>query len=106
MDMCHEIYVCHKVTVTNARDLCLLPEMVRKLKKNGAVSKIVELCFFFFISGVGLLGTAATTALLYLPRMIGNGDCGGIGGIKISRGTRSTRSKPAPCATLSNTDPT
>jgi hypothetical protein len=30
------------------------------------------------------------------PRMIGDGDCGEIGGLKISRGNRSTRKKPAP----------
>jgi hypothetical protein len=31
------------------------------------------------------LGTAATTCLLYQPRMIGDGDCGEIGGMKIGR---------------------
>jgi hypothetical protein len=45
----------------------------------------------------GTLGTAATTGLLYQPRMLG-GDCdlGEIGGMKIGRGNRSTRRKPAP----------
>jgi hypothetical protein len=28
--------------------------------------------------------------------MIGEGDCGAIGGMKIGRGNRSTRRKPAP----------
>jgi hypothetical protein len=42
------------------------------------------------------LGTAATTGLLYQPRIIGDGDCGEIGGMKIGRGNRSTRRKPAP----------
>jgi hypothetical protein len=42
------------------------------------------------------LGTAATTGLLYQPRMTGEGDCGKIGGMKIGRGNRSTRRKPAP----------
>jgi hypothetical protein len=28
--------------------------------------------------------------------MIGEGDCGAIGGMKIGRGTRGTRRKPAP----------
>jgi hypothetical protein len=28
------------------------------------------------------LGTASTTGLLYQPRMIGDGDCGEIGGMK------------------------
>jgi hypothetical protein len=42
------------------------------------------------------LGTVATTGLLYQSQMIGDGDCGEIGGIKIGRGNRSTRRKPAP----------
>jgi hypothetical protein len=49
------------------------------------------------------LGTAATTGLLYQPRMMGEGDCGEIGGIKIGKGNRSTWRKPA---TLSTTNPT
>jgi DNA-binding transcriptional regulator/RsmH inhibitor MraZ len=31
--------------------------------------------FFFFNLCDGTLGTAATTSLLYQPRMIGEGDC-------------------------------
>jgi hypothetical protein len=42
---------------------------------------------FFLISGLGLLGTAATTGLLYQSRVIGHGNCGEIGGMKIGRGT-------------------
>jgi hypothetical protein len=34
---------------------------------------------------------AATSGLLYQPQMIGEGDCGAIGGMKIGRGNRSTR---------------
>jgi hypothetical protein len=51
-----------------------------------------------FFSGVGLspLGTAATSGLLYKPQMIDENDCGAIGGMKIGRGNRSTRRKPAP----------
>jgi hypothetical protein len=30
--------------------------------------------------------------------MIGDGDCGEIGGMKIGRGNRSTRRKPSPAA--------
>jgi hypothetical protein len=33
---------------------------------------------------------------LYQPRMIGDGDCGEIGGMKIGRGNQSTRRKPTP----------
>jgi hypothetical protein len=54
--------------------------------------------FFIIISGVGLspLGTAATSGLLYKPQMIDEDECGAIGGMKIGRGHRSTRRKPAP----------
>jgi hypothetical protein len=45
----------------------------------------------------------ATTGLLYQPRMIGGGDCGRIGGMKIGRGNRSTRRKPVPGPLLSTT---
>jgi hypothetical protein len=53
--------------------------------------------FFIIVSGVRLspLGTEATTGLLYQPQMIDDGDCGEIGGMKIGRGNRSTRRKPA-----------
>jgi hypothetical protein len=54
--------------------------------------------FFIIVSGVRLspLGTAATTGLLYKPQMIDDGDCGETGGMKIGRGNRGTRRKPAP----------
>jgi hypothetical protein len=60
------------------------------------MSLVVELRLFFFNSCGGTLGTAATTGLLYQPQMIGDGDCREIGGIKIGKGNRSTRRKPAP----------
>jgi hypothetical protein len=41
------------------------------------------------------LGTAATTGPLYQYQMIDD-DCGAIGGMRIGRGSRSTRRKPAP----------
>jgi hypothetical protein len=68
----------------------------RILGQNRRTLKIIY--FFFIISGVGLspLGTAATSGLLYKPQMIDEGDCGAIGGLKIGRGNRSTRRKPAP----------
>jgi hypothetical protein len=40
--------------------------------------------------------TATTSGLLYQPQMIGEDDCGAIGGMKIGRGNRSTWRKPAP----------
>jgi hypothetical protein len=54
--------------------------------------------FIIILSGVRLspLGTAATTGLLYQPRMLDEGDCGAIGRMQIDRGNRSTRRKPAP----------
>jgi hypothetical protein len=50
----------------------------------------------FLWGGTKSLGTAATSGLLYKPQMIDEGDCGTIGGMKIGRGNRSTRRKPAP----------
>jgi hypothetical protein len=49
---------------------------------NIELKRILE--FFFNLCG-GTLGTAATTGLLYQPRMISDGDCGEIGGIKIGK---------------------
>jgi hypothetical protein len=51
---------------------------------------------FLFNLCNGISGTDATTGLLYQPQMIGDGDCGDIGEIKIDRGNRSTGRKPAP----------
>jgi hypothetical protein len=51
----------------------------------GSISKILPTVFVFNLCG-GSMGTAATTSLLYQPRMIGDGDCGEIGGIKVGRG--------------------
>jgi hypothetical protein len=46
--------------------------------------------------GLSPLGTAATSGLLYKPQMIDEGDCEATGGMKIGRGNRSIRRKPAP----------
>jgi hypothetical protein len=46
--------------------------------------------------GLSPLGTAAIYGLLYKPQMLDEDDCGAIGGMKIGRGDRSTRRKPAP----------
>jgi hypothetical protein len=51
------------------------------------------------------LGTAAATGQLYQPRMIGDGDCGEIGGMMIGKGNRSTRRKPAPAPLCSPPGP-
>jgi hypothetical protein len=50
----------------------------------------------FLISGVGLRVLQPLTGLLYQPRIIGDCDCGEIGGMKIGWGNQSTRRKPAP----------
>jgi hypothetical protein len=42
------------------------------------------------------LGTSATVVLLYQPRMIDDDDYGVVGGMRIGKGNRSTRRKPAP----------
>jgi hypothetical protein len=42
------------------------------------------------------LGTSATVGLLYQPRMIDDDDYVAVGGMRIGRGNRSTRRKPAP----------
>jgi hypothetical protein len=60
----------------------------------------------FLILWGGTLGIAATTGLLYQPRIIGEGDCGEIGGIKIGRGNRSTRRKPTPAPLCPSQNPT
>jgi hypothetical protein len=54
----------------------------------GAAEHSITIIYIFFNLCGGTLGTAATTGLLYQPRMIGDGDCGKIGGMKIGRGNR------------------
>jgi hypothetical protein len=51
---------------------------------------------YLFSHGVRLnpLDTAVTTGLLYRARMID--ECGAVGGMRIGKGNRSTRRKPAP----------
>jgi hypothetical protein len=68
-----------------------------KLESWGGETGLGDQIFFIIISGVGLspLGTAASSGLLYKPQMIDEGDCGAIGVMKIGRGNRSTRRKPA-----------
>jgi hypothetical protein len=75
----------------------LLPNTIRLELKANFVSVLL---FIIIISssrvGLSPLGTAATSGLLYKPQMIDESDCGAIGGMKIGRGNRSTRRKPAP----------
>jgi hypothetical protein len=53
---------------------------------------------FFSELGLSPLGTATTSGLFYRPQMIDEGDCGAIVGMKIGRGNRNTRRKPAPAS--------
>jgi hypothetical protein len=60
-----------------------------------------SLIFFFFLVSLGgvrlsPLGTSATVGQLYQPRMIDEDDYEAVGGMRIGRGNRSTRRKPAP----------
>jgi hypothetical protein len=62
--------------------------------------KIVSFYFYFlFLVGsnwVHLVLRPLLTGLLYQPQMTDDCDCGAVGGMKIDRGNRSTRRKPAP----------
>jgi hypothetical protein len=49
------------------------------------VKYTITLLIFFNLWGE-TYGTAATTGLLYQPRMIGDDDCGEISGMTIGRG--------------------
>jgi hypothetical protein len=71
------------------REANLLPSTSAEVKNDGAIPPLFGL-------ELSPLGTAATSGLLYQPQMIDEGDCGAIGGMKIGRGNRSTRRKPAP----------
>jgi hypothetical protein len=62
--------------------------------------------YYYWWGGTKSLGTAATSGLLYKPQMIDEGDCGAIGGMKIGRGNRSTRIKPAPAPLCPPHNPT
>jgi hypothetical protein len=51
--------------------------------------------YYYYWGETESLGAAATIGLLYQPQIIGDGDCGEIGGMKIGMGNRSTLRKPA-----------
>jgi hypothetical protein len=57
---------------------------------------LVFIFIYYWWGGTKSLGTAATSVLVYKTQMIDEDDCGAIGGMKIGRGNRSTRGKPAP----------
>jgi hypothetical protein len=74
---------------------CECTQLMPALCLNCVHSDPGNITFSFFPSGVGL-STAPISGRLYQPHMIGEGDGGAIGGMKIDRGNRSTRRKPVP----------
>jgi hypothetical protein len=90
--MYETVVACCMLLVVNSMKFCEkeLESFIRNL--------FIHFFIIIIIRGVRLspLGTVATTGLLYKPQLIDDGDCRAIGGIKIGRGNRSTRSKPAP----------
>jgi hypothetical protein len=70
------------------------------------VQKCLEETAFFFNMCGGTLGTAATSGLLYQPRMIGDDNCGEIGVIEDWQRKPKYSEKTCPSATLSTTNPT
>jgi hypothetical protein len=68
--------------------------------ETGGFSRRAQLQGLFILVSLGgvrlsPLGTSATVDLLYQPRMIDD-EFGVVGGMRIGRGNRSTRRKPAP----------
>jgi hypothetical protein len=59
---------------------------------------LTSIYIFIILSVLRLspLRTAPTTGLLYQPQMIDDDDCVALNGMRIGRGNRSTRRKPAP----------
>jgi hypothetical protein len=55
------------------------------MDKSQYVVTLIPIFFFNFCGGT--LGTAATTGLLYPPRLIGESDCGEIDEMMIGKGT-------------------
>jgi hypothetical protein len=69
----------------------------RQIRGKNTVASFAIFFYIVSLGGVRLspLGTSATVGLLYQPRMIDD-DYGAVGGMRIGRGNRSTRRKPAP----------
>jgi hypothetical protein len=78
------------------KDFVSVKQQLEETVHQEHVQKGVVLCYLFFlISVVRLWVLRPLTGLLYQPRMICDGDCGEIGGMKIGKGNRSTLRKPA-----------
>jgi hypothetical protein len=98
-----------KETSFSDATLCVLVEVIATFPRNvlppspdrtvGQGSKAcLVLILFFYYSWYSETDCESTwyCGLSYQPQMIDDGDCGAIGGMKIGRGNRSTRRKPAP----------
>jgi hypothetical protein len=81
--------------------------LVARVFTCGDSSKNIFEFFIYFSHGVDWVNMVRRPlfGLLYQLRMIDD-ECGAVGGLRIGRGNRSTRRKPAPSATLSTTNPT
>jgi hypothetical protein len=66
------------------------------MSRNVQITCFYFIIFYYWWGGTKSLGTAATSGLLYKPQNIDEDDYGAIRGMKIGRGNRSTRRKPAP----------
>jgi hypothetical protein len=91
---------------TDLHTVSLLFSFLYENKKEEDMGGLFFIIILLLVGWDKSLGTAATSGLLYKPPMIDEDDCGAIGGIKISRGNRSTRKKTCPGATLSTTNST
>jgi hypothetical protein len=60
------------------------------------VVRCLSCTFFFWWGGTYVTRYCGHFWAIVQPQMIDEGDCGEIGGMKIGRGNRSTRRKPAP----------
>jgi hypothetical protein len=87
--------------VNNSNCLALNGSMVGELCFEMHVKQSECVIIFLIILSVVRLspfGTAATIGLFHQPQMIDDDDdgCGKVGGMKIGKGNRSARRKPAP----------
>jgi hypothetical protein len=88
------IHILTTLTISDIFSSKTLCKIKHFLSRRELFTYVVLFFIAIVLSGVRLspLGTAATAGLLYQPQMIDDGNCG----MKMGRGNRSTRRKPAP----------